>query len=72
MDLCLEHGLDPSQVIIDHANEETVEEVLSRGFWCAFSIYPNTKMGNERMVALAQKYGSDRIIIDSAADWGLK
>ena len=71
MDICLEHGLDPLQVIIDHANEETVEEVLDRGFWCAFSIYPNTKMGNERMVDVVKKYGSDRIIIDSAADWGM-
>ncbi|ACB53801.1 putative TatD DNase-like metal-dependent hydrolase [Crocosphaera subtropica ATCC 51142] len=71
MDICLEEGLDPLQVIIDHANEETVDEVLDRGFWCAFSIYPNTKMGNERMVELVKKYGSDRIIIDSAADWGM-
>ena len=71
MDLCLEHGLDPLQVVIDHANEETVEAVLNRGFWCAFSIYPNTKMGNERMVDLVKRYGSDRILINSAADWGI-
>lgn len=71
MDICLEHGIDPLQVVIDHANEETVEEVLNRGFWCAFSIYPNTKMGNERMVELVKQYGSDRIMIDSAADWGM-
>lgn len=71
MDICLEHGIDPLQVVIDHANEETVEEVIDRGFWCAFSIYPNTKMGNERMVEVVKKYGSDRVMIDSAADWGL-
>ncbi len=71
MEICLEHGIDPSRVIIDHANEETVKDILDRGFWCAFSIYPNTKMGNERMVALVEQYGSDRIIVDSAADWGL-
>ncbi|PSN18228.1 hydrolase TatD [filamentous cyanobacterium CCP5] len=71
MDICLEHGIDPLQVVIDHANEETVEEVIDRGFWCAFSIYPNTKMGNERMVEVVKKYGSDRIMIDSAADWGM-
>lgn len=71
MDVCMEMGMDPSQVIIDHCNEETVEEVLDRGFWCAFSIYPNTKMGNERMVEVVKKYGHQRIIIDSAADWGM-
>lgn len=71
MDVCIEMGMDPSQVIIDHCNEETVEEVLNRGFWCAFSIYPNTKMGNERMVEVVKTYGHQRIIIDSAADWGM-
>lgn len=71
MDRCIEHGLDPAQVIIDHNNEETVEEVLSRGFWAAFTIYPMTKMGNARMVEVVRQYGKDRIIVDSSADWGI-
>ncbi len=71
MDVCDEHGLDPSRVIVDHNNEETVEEVLDRGYWAAFTIYPNTKMGNERMVDIVRRYGSEQIFIDSAADWGI-
>jgi uncharacterized protein len=71
MDVCIEHGLDPSKVIVDHNNEETVEEVLDRGFWAGFTIYPNTKMGNARMVEIVRQYGSDRIIVDSSADWGI-
>lgn len=71
MDRCIEHGLDPAQVIIDHNNEETVTEVLSRGFWAAFTIYPHTKMGNARMVEVVRQYGCDRIIVDSSADWGV-
>lgn len=71
MDVCLEHGLQPSQVIVDHNNEETVKEVLDRGFWAAFTIYPNTKMGNARMVEVVRQYGCDRIIVDSSADWGV-
>ena len=71
LSVCLEHGLDPGKVIIDHVNEETVKETLDKGFWAAFSIYPQTKMGNERMVEMVRQYGSDRIIIDSAADWGM-
>lgn len=70
MDICLEHGLDPSKIIIDHNNEETVKEVLDRGFWAAFTIYPKTKMGNERMVEIVEQYGSKNIIVDSSADWG--
>ena len=71
MDVLEEHGIDPSTVVIDHNNEETVESVLERGFWTAFTIYPNTKMGSERMVAVVEKYGSNKIFIDSSADWGV-
>ena len=71
MDMCEEHNLDPSRVVIDHNNEETVREVLDRGFWAGFSIYPETKMGNERMAELVREYGPERIFVDSAADWGI-
>ncbi|WMT85499.1 TatD family hydrolase [Pelagibacterium sp. 26DY04] len=71
MDVCREHGVDPNKVVVDHNNEETVEDVLDRGFWAAFSIYPSTKMGNVRMVELLKRYGGDRVILDSATDWGI-
>ncbi|WP_353981390.1 TatD family hydrolase [Salinicola endophyticus] len=71
MDVCEEMGLDPSWVVIDHNNEETVRETLDRGYWAGFSIYPSTKMGNARMVELLRHYGGDRIIVDSACDWGI-
>jgi predicted metal-dependent TIM-barrel fold hydrolase len=71
MDIALEHGLEPSLVIVDHNNEETVKEVLDRGFWAAFTIYPFTKMGNERMVDLVKQYGTERSMVNSAADWGI-
>jgi predicted metal-dependent TIM-barrel fold hydrolase len=71
MDIAIEHGLDPEMVIVDHNNEETVKEVLDRGFWAAFTIYPFTKMGNERMVQVVKQYGPNHIMINSAADWGI-
>lgn len=71
LSLVLEHGIDPGRVVIDHNNEETAKAVLDGGFWAAFTIYPKTKMGNERMVAIAQQYGSTRVLVDSSADWGV-
>ncbi|MES2797445.1 MAG: TatD family hydrolase [Bacteroidota bacterium] len=71
MAIALEHGIDPQMVIIDHNNEETVKLVLDQGFYAAFTIYPFTKMGNERMVEVVKQYGTDRIMINSAADWGI-
>ncbi|MBW7891009.1 MAG: TatD family hydrolase [Chitinophagaceae bacterium] len=71
MDIAIEHGLDPRMVIVDHNNEETMQEVLDRGFWAAFTIYPFTKMGNERMANIVKEFGTERIMINSAADWGI-
>ena len=71
MDVCDEMGMDPSWVVIDHNNEETVAETLQRGYWAGFSIYPTTKMGNARMVEILKQYGGERIIVDSACDWGI-
>ncbi|MEM8882854.1 MAG: TatD family hydrolase [Planctomycetota bacterium] len=70
MDVIEEHGIDPSRVVIDHNNEETVQDVKDRGFWAGFTIYPKTKMGNERMVEVVKRFGPERIIVDSSADWG--
>jgi predicted metal-dependent TIM-barrel fold hydrolase len=71
MDVILEHGLDPSRVVIDHVNEETVKEVKDRGFYAAFSIYPHSKMTAERMFDILRAYGPERLVVDSACDWGV-
>lgn len=64
-------GIDESLVIIDHNNEETLPLVLATGCWAGHTIYPKTKMDEERMAALVQKYGTERMVINSAADWGI-
>lgn len=71
MDVCDEHGLDPRTVVVDHNNEETVRETLDRGYWAGFSIYPSTKMGTARMVEILRQYGAERVIVNSACDWGI-
>jgi predicted metal-dependent TIM-barrel fold hydrolase len=70
MDLMKEYDIDVNKVVIDHNNEQTVKAVLDRGYWAAFTIYPETKMDSERMARVVMEYGADRIIIDSSADWG--
>ena len=64
-------GFPEERVLIDHNNEETLPIVLETGCWAGHSIYPNTKMDEQRMAALVKKYGTDRIIVNSAADWGI-
>jgi predicted metal-dependent TIM-barrel fold hydrolase len=59
------------RALIDHNTEETLPLVLDAGCWAGHSIYPLTKMDEVRMVALVKRYGSERILINSAADWGV-
>jgi uncharacterized protein len=61
----------PELALIDHNNEETIRAVLDSGCWAGHSIYPETKMDERRMVEIVKQYGAERIIINSAADWGV-
>ena len=70
LDVVRESGIEPGRVIVDHLNEPTVGIVAESGCWMGFSIYPDTKMDEARMVAILREYGTDRMVVNSAADWG--
>jgi hypothetical protein len=64
-------GFPEERVLIDHNNEETLPLVLATRCWAGHTIYPHTKMDEQRMAALVKKFGADRILVNSAADWGI-
>lgn len=63
-------GFPEGMALIDHNNEITLPMVLDSGAWAGHSIYPNSKMDEARMVELVRQYGAERILVNSAADWG--
>jgi predicted metal-dependent TIM-barrel fold hydrolase len=69
--LVRELGFPPERTLVDHNTEETLPGVLDSGCWAGHSIYPKTKMDEPRMVALVKTYGSERMLVNSAADWGV-
>ncbi len=69
--LVREVGFPEPRVLIDHNNEETLPLVLETECWAGHSIYPHTKMDETRMAALVKRYGAARILVNSAADWGV-
>lgn len=71
IDLVRQVGIDEELVVIDHNNEETLPLVLETGCWAGHTIYPRSKMDADRMVHLIKKYGTDRILVNSSADWGV-
>lgn len=64
-------GFAPEKTIVDHNTEETLPLTLASGCWAGHSIYPQTKMDEPRMVALVKQYGAEKILVNSAADWGV-
>ncbi len=71
LEIAREIGFPVEKLVVDHNNEETVENTLESGAWAAFTIYPHTKMGSERLVEIVRRYGPERVIVDSSADWGV-
>ncbi len=60
----------PERVLIDHVEEHTVRHALDGGFWCAMTLYPTTKCTSERAADIIEMVGTDRIMANSAGDWG--
>ena len=70
LDVVKESGIDPGRVLVDHLNELTAPIVADSGCWLAFSVYPDTKMDERRTVDILRELGIERMLVNSAADWG--
>ncbi len=71
LELLRELEFPPKLALVDHNNELTVAAVLEAGCWAGHSIYPDTELDERRMVELVARYGPERILVNSAADWGV-
>ena len=61
----------PERVIIDHVEEHTVELVLDAGMWAGMTLYPETKCTPARAIDILERYGQERLWLNSACDWGV-
>ena len=68
--LCDDSRINPSRVLVDHVEEHTIAEVLDRGFWAGMTLYPVTKCTPDRAADMIEKYGGERLLANSAGDWG--
>ena len=64
-------NLDPRKVMIDHAEEHTIEMIRDNGFRCGLTLYPNTKVSFERAADIIEMHGAEGIYVNSACDWGI-
>lgn len=64
------NDIPAERVCIDHVEEHTVKLAKEGGFWCGMTLYPTTKCTPARAADIIERYGDDRIMVNSAGDWG--
>ncbi|MGH7136473.1 MAG: TatD family hydrolase, partial [Pirellulales bacterium] len=68
--LCDDRRIDRSRVLVDHVEEHTIRPVLEAGFWAGMTLYPVSKCTPQRAVDMVEMYGPERLLVNSAGDWG--
>jgi predicted metal-dependent TIM-barrel fold hydrolase len=59
------------RILMDHNNEETMDISMALNVVCGLTVYPTTKLSPQRAVNIMDKYGTERLSVNSAADWGI-
>lgn len=62
--------IDRSRVLVDHVEEHTIRPVLEAGFWAGMTLYPVSKCTPARAADMVELYGTERLLVNSAGDWG--
>jgi predicted metal-dependent TIM-barrel fold hydrolase len=71
LDMVRDHpGIAPERVLIDHVEEHTIRPALDAGHWVGMTLYPITKCTPARAVDMIEMYGTERVMVNSAGDWG--
>jgi predicted metal-dependent TIM-barrel fold hydrolase len=71
LDMIREMGRIPAErVLIDHVEEHTIRLALDAGHWAGMTLYPITKCTPPRSADMIERYGTNRLMVNSAGDWG--
>jgi len=63
--------MNVDRVIIDHNTEETIQLSRDSGCWSGMTVYPISKLTPARVSSIIKEHGSDRMIVNGSADWGV-
>lgn len=66
-----ELNYDHDRILMDHNTEETMPLTRAADLWAGLSVYPYSKLNPARVVEILRRWGTDRIMANSAADWGV-
>lgn len=63
-----DEGVTQERIIIDHNTENTIDVSAETDCWIGFTLYPG-KISRGAAIDLLDEYGTDKMILNSAADW---
>ncbi|HEY8240595.1 MAG TPA: TatD family hydrolase [Kiritimatiellia bacterium] len=66
-----ELNYEADRILMDHNTEETMALTRKAELWAGLSVYPYSKLNPERVTDIAKKWGLDKLMANSAADWGV-
>lgn len=64
-------GFSVERIVMDHNTEDTIRISLDTGCYAGMTVYPISKLTPERVSAMIREHGSERIIVNGSADWGI-
>ncbi len=63
--------MNVDRILIDHNTEETMALSRESGCFCGMTVYPISKLTPARVSEIIRQFGSERMIVDGSADWGI-
>jgi len=66
-----ELNYDEGRIIVDHNTEDTMDLTRRTAVWAGMTVYPYSKLNPERVVHLLRRWGIERSLVNSSADWGV-
>ena len=71
LDILRELNYDTGRIVVDHNTEDTMALTRRMPVWAGMTVYPYSKLNPERVVGLIRKWGIERSLVNSSADWGV-
>ncbi len=62
---------DPNRIIIDHNTEDTMDLTRKADTWAGMTVYPYSKLDPVRAIDILKKWGLEKTMVNSSADWGV-
>ncbi|HUW56297.1 MAG TPA: TatD family hydrolase, partial [Planctomycetota bacterium] len=71
VDIIRAEGMDEGRIEIDHNTEKTIALARETKCFAGMTVYPISKLTPERVSGIIREHGSERMIVNGSADWGI-